>query len=124
MRCLGVQDGKLYGTSNTSPNVNVFKIGSGLPTTGPQTVATLTGMAGKAMNPFSFAFFDMDADGVADTLYVANEGGSGARNPEVDDRDSGGNWDADDASHSTSAAPRWRSGLHGVAGFRLTRRSP
>jgi hypothetical protein len=77
-RCLGVFGGQLYGTSNTSPYVNVFTVGSGLPTTGSQEADNLPDMTSSG-GPFSFVLFDRTSVPGLDTLYVADDGSSTTR---------------------------------------------
>ncbi|MBI5534687.1 MAG: TonB-dependent receptor [Deltaproteobacteria bacterium] len=67
--------GQLYGSANTGTYVNVFTIGTGLPTSGPVTATSLPGMP-TASGPsyYSFALLDRipGVPGV-DTLYVADD---------------------------------------------------
>ena len=76
-RQVNIFDGQLYTSSDKGTNTfkGIEKIGSGLPTTGSQTVTRLTGLT-DAVCASSFAFFFADLDGgVAgyDTLYIADD---------------------------------------------------
>jgi hypothetical protein len=79
-RILHVFSGQVYGTSNTTGFRNVFTVGSGLPTTAPQTATALAGMPTTSTpSPYSFVLFDRDVNVAGyDTLYLAdNSTGSG-----------------------------------------------
>jgi hypothetical protein len=76
-RCLGIFGGDLYGSSNTAPYTNVFKIGFGTPTTAqPATsIVSLANMPTTGANPYGFALFDLHTNPAGvDTLYVADDG--------------------------------------------------
>jgi hypothetical protein len=75
IRVLGIFGGQLFGTGEASLRLEVFRAGSGLPTTGPLTVSGLPGMPTTAQSPGAFVFLDMsptagDASGL-DVVYVA-----------------------------------------------------
>jgi hypothetical protein len=77
--------GQLYTTSDVNPNNNVFTVGTGVPTTGGQSVTSFPGMPTTgSTSPYQFVLLDRDA-GVAgmDTLYVADDravaGGGGVQ---------------------------------------------
>jgi len=74
-RFCGVFGGQLYGSSGATPFVNVFTIGSGLPTAAGQTATSLAGMPITAgPSPHGFALFDRNATVAGlDTLYVADD---------------------------------------------------
>ncbi len=66
---------QLYGSAGAGTFVNVFTIGSGLPTTSGQTATPLPGMSTVAgPSPYSFALVDRSAaiSGL-DTMYVADD---------------------------------------------------
>lgn len=75
LRVLNIFGGQLWGSSGSGAFVNVFAIGTGLPTTSGQTATSLPGMPTSSASPYGYAFFDLDA-GVAglDTLYLADDG--------------------------------------------------
>jgi hypothetical protein len=83
VRWLHVIGGQLFGSFNQAPNPNVFRVGTGLPTTTGQTLTSLPGMpTGSGPSPFSFVAFDRDSTvpGI-DLLYVADDNtGSGNTN--------------------------------------------
>ena len=73
-RNLNIFGGQLYGSSGSSTFVNVFTIGSGLPTTSSQTATSLAGMPTSAASPYAFVFFDRSSTVAGlDTLYVADD---------------------------------------------------
>ena len=69
---------QLYATSNSTGFADVFTVGVGMPTNGPQTATPLLGVSTTNQSPFQFVLLDRDANvpGV-DTLYVADDGGGG-----------------------------------------------
>jgi len=74
-RFVHVVSNQLHGTSGAGTFVNVFTIGTGLPTTAGQTATPLPGMpTATGPSPYSFALLDR-LPGVAgvDTLYVADD---------------------------------------------------
>jgi hypothetical protein len=74
-RAIQIVGGQLYASSGSSPNANVFTVGSGTPQAGPQTATTLSGMSlVNGPSPLQFVLLDRDG-GVAgvDTLYVADD---------------------------------------------------
>jgi hypothetical protein len=77
IRVLQIFGGQLYGTSGSTPFVNVFAIGSGLPAD-TATATSLVGMpTASGPSPYSFALFDRNPNVAGrDTLYVADD-----RNP-------------------------------------------
>jgi hypothetical protein len=66
---------QLYASSGSGAFVNVFAVGTGLPTTAGQTSVSLPGMPTSGASPFSFVLLDRNpaVTGV-DTLYVADDG--------------------------------------------------
>ena len=73
-RVMNTFGGQLYGSSASGTFVNVFAIGSGLPTTSGQPATSLAGMPTSGSSPYAFVFFDR-SNLVAglDTLYVADD---------------------------------------------------
>jgi hypothetical protein len=82
IRILNIFGGQLFGTGDSSVTLEVFKVGSGLPTSGTPAVTSLPGMPTSGTSPWAFAFFDLDpASGDPslaglDTVYVANTSGT------------------------------------------------
>jgi hypothetical protein len=72
-RVVNIFAGQLYGSAGSSPFTDVFTIGAGLPTTGPQTAVAFPGMPTTGATPLGFVLFDLNAAvaGV-DTLFVAD----------------------------------------------------
>ncbi|UQA63117.1 hypothetical protein [Polyangium aurulentum] len=103
VRFVDIAGGQLYGSSGTGTFVNVFTVGSGLPTTPSQTATTLPGMPTADASPYAFALLDRSqAVAGVDTLYVADD-----RAPA-----SGGGiqkWQFDGAQWSLAAT--WNGGL-------------
>jgi hypothetical protein len=78
-RWLHVINGQLYGTASQGNFNTVFTVGSGLPTTGPQTATILPGLPTTGPSPFSFVFFDRDSNTPGlDTLYISDDSGGGS----------------------------------------------
>jgi hypothetical protein len=76
-RWLQIFNGQLYATASNSPFFSVFSVGTGLPTTGGQTVTTFPGLPTATASPFSFVFFDRDASVTGyDLLYISDDGNS------------------------------------------------
>jgi hypothetical protein len=77
-RFLGIFGGQLFGTADTSVQVEVYKVGSGLPTSGSPSITDLPGMPATGTSPWGFVIFDLSPStgdptvGGLDTLYVAN----------------------------------------------------
>jgi uncharacterized repeat protein (TIGR01451 family) len=74
LRALNIFGGQLYVTS-MSTTFRMATVGTGLPTTGSQTITNLPGLDSTNVNgPYGFFFADLNA-GVAgnDTLYIADE---------------------------------------------------
>jgi alpha-tubulin suppressor-like RCC1 family protein len=75
MRTVNAWGGQLYGSAQSGTFVNVFSVGSGLPTTAPQTATSLPGMP-TAAGPSPYAFILLDRDPAVagiDTMYVADD---------------------------------------------------
>jgi hypothetical protein len=75
VRVVNLFSGQLYGSSSSGTFVNVFSIGSGLPTMAGQTATSLPGMpTASGPSPYGFALLDLDqAVPGPDTLYVADD---------------------------------------------------
>ena len=74
VRTVAVHNGQLYGSSGSGTFVNVFTIGTGLPTTSGQTCSSLPGMPTTGASPYAFVLFDQSpvVPGL-DLLYVADD---------------------------------------------------
>jgi hypothetical protein len=74
-RTAGIFGGQLYGSASSAPFVNVFSVGTGLPTSGGQTATSLNGMPTTAgPSSYGFVLFDRSpAVAGLDTLYVADD---------------------------------------------------
>lgn len=75
IRVAGIYGGQLYADGDTAAAPQVFDVGSGLPTSGEQTLTELPGLpAAGTMSAWAFVFFDLIPSVVGvDTLYVAND---------------------------------------------------
>ena len=72
-RWLGIAAGQLYGDSDQDPP-DLFAVGTGAPTSGSPTLATLPGLPASGGSPYGFAFFDLSASVPGpDTLYIADD---------------------------------------------------
>ncbi|MDC0747983.1 hypothetical protein [Polyangium mundeleinium] len=111
-RCVQVSGGQLYATSGAGTFVNVFTVGSGLPTSVGQTATSLPGLPTASASPYGFVLLDLSA-GIAgpDTLYIADD-----RSP----ANGGGiqKWTFDGFSWSLAAT--WNDGTAGVRGLAAT----
>ena len=109
IRAIAIYGGQLYGSAGSGTFHNVFTIGSGLPTTGPQTVTSLPGMPTSTASPYAFVMFDLSASVPGlDTLYVADDTATGLQKWTFD----GTTWTLAD----TFAAPG-TSALRTVTGY-------
>jgi hypothetical protein len=71
-----VQGGQLYATGGATPNLNVFSVGVGTPSSAGQTATGFNGMPGTVTSPYAFAIFDRNPNVPGDdTLYVADDRG-------------------------------------------------
>ncbi|MDI1484285.1 hypothetical protein [Polyangium sp. y55x31] len=108
-RCVHAAGGQLYATSGAGTFVNVFTVGSGLPTSSGQTATSLPGLPTASASPYGFALLDLSAAIAGpDTLYIADD-----RSPA-----SGGGiqkWTFDGFSWSLAAT--WNDGTAGVRGL-------
>ena len=75
IRFLHVIGGQLYGTSGSGAFVNVFSVGTGLPTMSGQAATSFPGMpVASGPSPYSFVLLDRNAAVAGlDTLYVADD---------------------------------------------------
>jgi hypothetical protein len=74
-RWCGIFADQLYGSAGSVPFVNVFSIGTGMPTTAGQTATSLAGMpTTSGPSSYGFVLFDRNpAVAGVDTLYVADD---------------------------------------------------
>src|SRR5262249_53034910 len=62
-RVVGIFDGQLYASAASGTFVNVFTVGSGLPTTAGQTAMSLPGMpTATGPSPYGFVLLDRNPD--------------------------------------------------------------
>jgi len=73
VRAIEIVAGQLYADSGSTGTSNVFKVGTGLPTTTGPTTTALTGMPTSNASPYGFAFFDRTGVKGIDTVYVADD---------------------------------------------------
>lgn len=77
IRMLGIADGQLYVSRQQNNATGINKIGTGLPTTGTQTLTMLPGFPSvtTAGDPYAWAAFDLNPTVAGiDTIYVADNG--------------------------------------------------
>jgi hypothetical protein len=72
IRGIQILNGQLYSSSGSSSSVGkaVFQVGSGLPTSGAQTLTKLTTDGVSVTN---FSILDLNGDGSADTMYTVGD---------------------------------------------------
>jgi hypothetical protein len=73
IRAINIVSGQLYADSGSNGNANVFKVGTGLPTTIDPAITALSGMPTSNQSPYGFAFFDRTGVAGIDTVYVADD---------------------------------------------------
>lgn len=79
LRSLAISVGQLFVSTISGTTFRVASVGSGLPTTGPQTIAGVPGVS-TSISPFAFAFLDMDdVEPGPDVLYIARDPGGIAK---------------------------------------------
>lgn len=66
---------QLFASSGSGTTTRLGSVGSGTPTTSPQTITSLTGFPTSG-SPYSYFFADLDGVPGDDTLYVADDVGS------------------------------------------------
>jgi Protein of unknown function (DUF3616) len=71
-RQLEIQGGRLYASSNKN-SLTVASVGSGLPTTGGQSIVNLPGNPDSGGDPYAFVLFNLSGGSGWDTLYVADD---------------------------------------------------
>jgi len=111
VRCVGIFNNQLFGSSGSGAFANVFTIGFGTPTTMNQTATSLMTATGS---PNGFALFDLNS-GVAglDTLYVADDAAGLQKWTLVpSDGGSGNTWIL-----ATTLNISGNTGFRGVAGY-------
>lgn len=105
-RAVHVFGGQLYGSSGSGAFVNVFTIGTGLPTTTGQTATSLNGLPTNGASPYSFLFLDVNTNVAGfDRLYIA------------DANDGIKKWDFDGTIWTVSNTFAIASGAYGVTGW-------
>ena len=81
IRYIDTIEGNLYISASSSPNIGISQLGTGLPTTAGQPVATLPGFPGTAAgaSPYAFYFADLSTTVPgADVVYVADDRTNGS----------------------------------------------
>jgi hypothetical protein len=65
-----IAGGNLYFSTTTTVTPGIYKVGSGLPTSGSQSTTAL--VTGASLDPYGFALVQLGAGPGVDTLYVAD----------------------------------------------------
>ncbi|HVM67185.1 MAG TPA: hypothetical protein VMU14_20115, partial [Acidimicrobiales bacterium] len=80
LRQINIFNGQLYVSDSSGSAVRVGTVGSGLPTTSPQTITNLPGFPTSG-SPYQFVLVQLQAGGgtAPDTLYVAEDTTSGGQ---------------------------------------------
>jgi hypothetical protein len=108
-RCPMIFDGQLYVSASNGSSTGVFTVGLSTPTTTGQGLTLLNNLT--VANPYGYAIFDLpdDPNGVADTIYVADEAAGLLK------------WTSSDGMHWTAAPTALNiagnAGFRGVAGY-------
>jgi hypothetical protein len=115
-RTVNAWGGQLYGSSASGSFFSVFTVGSGLPTTGPQTAVALPGMpTASGPSPYAFVLLDRNpAVAGIDTAYVADDraAASGGGVQKWILASPGGSWSAAGTMNVNSAT----QGIRGLSG--------
>jgi hypothetical protein len=74
LRTIQIAGGQLYMGTSLTPNDGVNTVGTGVPTTSPQTATIFPGFPGDSGSPYGFSLMDLDASVTGlDTVYVADD---------------------------------------------------
>jgi DNA/RNA endonuclease G (NUC1) len=73
IRAVEIFAGQLYNSDSSGSTIRLGQVGTGLPTTSPQTITNLPGFATSTGSPYAFFFADLDGIPGVDTLYVADD---------------------------------------------------
>jgi hypothetical protein len=100
LRCVEIVGGQLYAGGDLGISPALFAVGTGLPTSGMQTVTGVPGFTapvGQVTSPWSYVFLRVNASSTGpDTLYVASDRAESAPTPPPDGVQkwtlSGGTW--------------------------------
>jgi len=104
-RVIGTFNGQLYVSSASGSFKGVNLVGTGLPTTSGQTVTLLAGFPSASPSQYDYFFAD------ASTLYVAEDGSSGATGGIEKWTESGGTW-----TRQYTLSPLPSTGCRGLSG--------
>jgi hypothetical protein len=70
-RGIGIFNNQLYASTGSGGN-RLVTVGTGLPVSGTQTLANLSGFLTTTGDPYSYLFLDLDGNSSPDVLYVAS----------------------------------------------------
>jgi hypothetical protein len=113
-RNIAIFNNQLYVSSGPGTGAAVSTVGSGLPTTGNQSIAPFvtTGLSGNGGgSPYSFVVFDLNGDGVPDRVYVADDRVNGSGGLQKWTSTNGTDW-----TLSMTFSPNTTTGLRGLTG--------
>jgi len=79
LRVLQIFDNQLYFSTASGTTYRVGTCGTGLPTSGLQTLAQLTGIPATTGSPYGYFMADLDGFPGIDVIYVADDGANALR---------------------------------------------
>ncbi len=77
LRAVAIFGSQLFVSDSSGSAVRLGAVGTGLPTASGQTITNRPGFLASG-SPYAFFFADLDGTPGLDTLYVADDGGSGS----------------------------------------------
>jgi hypothetical protein len=109
-RNIAIVNGQLYVSSATTGAFGVNTVGTGVPTTAGQSITPFVN-TGSGTSPLSFVIFDLNHDGIADVVYVADDRLTTAGGLQKWTSTDGNNW-----TLVTTFNPGTNTGLRGLTG--------
>lgn len=79
VRVLQIFDNQLYFSTASGTTYRVGTVGTGLPTSGLQTLTHLTGIPATTGSPYGYFMADLDGTPGIDVIYVADDGANALR---------------------------------------------
>jgi hypothetical protein len=79
LRVVNVYDNQLYFSTASGTTYRIGTVGTGLPTTGLQTLSQLNGIPAATGSPYGYFMADLDGAPGVDVIYVADDGANALR---------------------------------------------